>query len=301
MKKINWKKIQWKEKGFLAIMLVPSIVQFFIFWVYVNIDSIFMAFQVPVPNSNELTWSFANFEALFKEFSTTHSELWIALKNTLIFFFSGLFVTLPLSLLLCYFLYKKIWGYTAFRILFYLPCIIPASVTVALFRYIIAAEGPLYEVLALFGFKLPPLLQDSRYALWTIVFYGIFFGLGGNLVLFGGAMNQINKELVESATIDGVTMLKEIIYIIIPLMWPTLSTVMIFGFVGLFGASGPILLFTGGAYKTDTISFWIFRKVQGEQSLYYPAATGLFFTFIGAPIALIMRKILNKGVDDVTL
>ena len=220
-----------------------------------------------------------------------------ALKNTMIFFFSNLFVVLPVSLLLCYFLYKKVTGYKAFRFIFYLPSIVSASVYVVLFKYIIASNGPVGIIFDAFGWEKIPYLTDSSYALSTILFYTIFTGFGGNIVLLSGAMSHIDESILEAGKIDGVTMWRELVSLVLPLVWPTLSTLIIFSFVGIFSASGPILLFTEGAYGTMTISYWLFEQVQRYSVYYYPSAVGLFFTLIGTPIALIMRRVLSRGTD----
>jgi raffinose/stachyose/melibiose transport system permease protein len=174
-------------------------------------------------------------------------------------------------------------------------------VTAVLFQYLINGVGPLAWLLGKMGKEMPLFLFDSSYALWTIVFYTVFFGIGSNLVLFSGAMSNIDKSVAEAARVDGAGLFREIVHVVIPLTWPTLSTVLVFNFIGLFGASGPILLFTKGEVRTYTISYWIYDRVTFNQQLNYPAAVGLFFTFVGAPIALFMRWLLSKGVEDVTL
>ena len=80
---------------------------------------------------------------------------------------------------------------------------------------------------------------------------------------------------------------------------------LIFNLTGLFTASGPILLFTpeiyeATAYKTMTISYWIFTQVYGTGGLggsgYYGvvSAAGICFTLVGVPIILLVRKLLDK-------
>lgn len=281
---------------FVFGMLLLPFINFIVFYLYVNFDSFLMAFQVPI--GDEIRWGLENFETMFKEFSFSGGVLSLALKNTFIYFFSGLLITLPLSFFLCYFLYKKVFGYKVFRVIFYLPSIISASVLVVLFKYFISVEGPLDRWMVDLGFgQLPELIKNAKTSTTVINFYNIFFGLGGNLVLFSGAMSNIDSSVTEAAKIDGAGMITEMFRIVIPLMWPTLSTVLIFQFIGVFNASGPILLFTTGQYETTTISYWIYDKVKFGATLHYPSAVGMFFTFIGAPIALVMRWLLTKFYD----
>lgn len=282
---------------FILMMLSVPVAHFIVFWIVVNVDSILLAFQYEKAGVG-VVWGFENFKAIFHDLTLPNSEVLIALRNTMIFFASKVLLILPLSLLLCYFLYKRIWMYRFFRYVFYLPVIIAPSVLVIIFRYIIAANGPIGVLTQLMGKELIPFLTNSRYALGTILFYTVFFGLGGNMVLLSGAMNQVDTSVVEAGVIDGVNTFQEIFHIVIPGIFPTLSTLIIFDFVGLFGSSGPILLFTAGEYKTNTISFWIYSMVLNSGSYNYAAALGLLCTLVGAPIALLIKRLLNgKAVD----
>ena len=103
-----------KDTGFILLFLAVPVANFLVFWLYVNFDSILLAFQIPQSNGT-IEWGLDNFRRFFSEFSGENPVMLTALKNTMIFFFSNLFVVLPVSLLLCYFLYKKVAGYKAFR------------------------------------------------------------------------------------------------------------------------------------------------------------------------------------------
>lgn len=296
---MNKTKKPLREKIFIVGMLAIPVLHFLVFWVYVNFNSILMAFQRNGLDG-QTYWTFFWFKTLWGELCTKGSTLLTALKNTLIYFACNILVILPISLLLCYFLYKRIRGYRFFRVVFYLPSIISASIMVVLFKYIIAIDGPLgIFITRVIKGEYPQLLADSRYAMKTIVFYVISFGLGGNIVLLSGAMGHIDESIIEAGRIDGVNMFTEITRIVIPLVWPTLSTLILFAFVGLFGASGPILLFTQGEYGTTTISYWIYERVYFGQTYNYPAAIGLVFTLIGAPITLTIRHFMNKQEVEV--
>ena len=115
------------------------------------------------------------------------------------------------------------------------------------------------------------------------------------MLLFGGAFARIPTELIEAAKIDGITPLKEFVYLILPLVWSTLSTLLILNMTGLFAASGPILLFTRGEFQTTTIGYWIFDKVAfvGLSAYNEVAAAGLVFSCIGIPVILFFKWLLE--------
>ena len=250
-------------------------------------------------------WSFKNFADIFTEFTSPKSELRISLFNTFKYFVKDMLM-IPLTVLLSYTLYKKVYGYKILRVIIYLPSIIPGVVYVTVFKSMIAPFGAVAEVLdKLFGYELPALLSDPKTATWTIVFYTIWTGFGTNMILYQGAMNRIPEEILESATLDGVSAMRELGAIIIPLIWPTISMTIVLLFTALFTASGPILLFSEagmnfGGYETSTISFCIFNKTYLGSTYEYPAAIGVFFTVCSLPITFGIRAIMNKLDPEVS-
>ena len=138
----------------------------------------------------------------------------------------------------------------------------------------------------------------------TIIAFTIWTGLGVNMILYLGAMNRLPQEVIEAGELDGISWWREMFVIVLPMIWPTVSTTLILQFTQLFNSSGPILLFgtagiPAGSYDTTTISYWIFSATQAGNDLNFPAAMGLFFTLISFPIVLFVRWLFNKIDPDV--
>ena len=157
--------------------------------------------------------------------------------------------------------------------------------------------GPLGVMLSNMGVNpVPEFLANSDYATWTIMFYTIWVGWGGHMLLLGGALARIPLEVIESARLEGITPGRELIQIVLPMIWPTLSTLLILQMTGLFSAGGPVLLFTRGAYDTATLGYWIFAKVKfnGASAYNQVSAAGLIFTAIGVPVILFVRWLIER-------
>ncbi len=280
----------------LALLIVP-LINFFVFYVYVNLDSIIMAFQTI--ENGETIFSLTNFEMLFKELGSDSSTALISLKNTCIFFVQGFITGICTGFIISYFLYKKIPCSKLFRVLLFLPGLLSSVVVTRIFSYFVGYGGPVTKIIeAITGQKDLLLLADSRYALKTLLGYNIWLGLAGNMVLYMGGMNRIPKEVLEYGKLDGVSWVRELFQIVLPLMWPTIVTLITVQFTGIFAASGPIFLFTQGKYETSTISYWLWTKVYdlplNSPQLNYGSAIGLFFTLVALPIVFGVRWILGK-------
>lgn len=288
----NKKKKLLLDRIFVVSMLCIPVVHWLVFWLGVNFNSILMAFQIPSG-----AFTFETMKYMIRSiFMAEDPQMIVAIKNTLIYFLKDTLM-IPFQLMIAYFLYKKIYGRKFFQIMFYLPAIVSGVAISTMFKELIMPNGPFGLLLQAVGVENVPLfLSDSRYATGTILFYSVWLSWGGHMLLFGGALARIPTEILESARIDGITTGKEVVFMIVPLVWPTLSTILILNMTGLFTASGPILLFTKGAYGTMTISYWIFDAVayKGISAYNQVAAGGLIFTMIGAPIVLFVKWLIEK-------
>ncbi|MCF0118005.1 MAG: sugar ABC transporter permease, partial [Bacilli bacterium] len=237
--------MNFKRNCFVFLVLLLPTICFGIFWVYVHIDSFFLAFQLPVIGELDSYYfdsSFTNIKRVFTEVFGGGS-LGVAFRNTLIYYIASTFVTFPLAILLSYFIFKKIRGYKFFRVVTYLPVIITSSALVVLFKQSINTGGPLDAIYNALGKVWEYPMNTASRAMFVMVFYSITFGFGGSIVVLCGAMNSIDSAILEAGEIDGCNWVRELFSIILPSIWPTISTILILGFVGILGASGPILAF----------------------------------------------------------
>lgn len=291
-----------KMYAFLISIIGFQLLNFIVFYVIVNANSLVMAFQWREPDGS-LTWTFHSFEVMFSQFASGASEIRIALRNTFIYFGFG-FIMLPISFTTSYFMYKKIWGHQAFRILFFLPSVLSGVVWSMIYKNIVVVNGPIAALYQqIHGLAEPPVfLADSRYALTTVLMYGFWLGIAGNFVIFSGTLTRIPESVIEAGKLDGVSWIRELWQIILPLMWPTIGTMILLQLSGIFTASGNILLLTGGAWNTNSISFLIFQQVYGvaetSNTYNYGSAVGMFFTLLTIPIVFVSRYFINR-IEDV--
>ena len=285
-----------KDTIFVYLLIALPLIEFFTIYVYTNVDSFFLAFK---RNGEFAGW--VNFEMLWNEVRAPGSELLIAIRNTFIYFGADL-VLFVWSIFLSYFFYKKIAAYKAFRFILYMPAIISPVVFVSLFQNITNPNGAIETIIKMFNpdFKMPSLLYRSETSTWTMVVYVIWMGWTKNMLYLGGSLARIPVEVLESARLDGVGPWTELTKILVPLLLPTLSTLLLLDVVGILSSSGPILLFTKGAYETTTISYWMFTLVYatGENAYAKASAAGMCLTIIMFPVVYTMRWLIGK-IDTV--
>ena len=109
------------EAIFFTCLVAYPMIQFLIFYVAVNINSVLLAFQDY--NVDTATFSYLGFENLFENFKDFISDMSgsqamiTATKNSIILYTCTLVIALPLNLIFSYFMYKKISGTGFFRVI----------------------------------------------------------------------------------------------------------------------------------------------------------------------------------------
>lgn len=284
---------------FIWVLLAIPILHWLVFWLYVNMQTIILAFQ----HQRTGAFTLGNFVTVWERIvSPINNDIGISLLNTLKYFGTTVLIIIPICLVISFFFYKRIAFYKGFRIIFYLPAIISSMVFVTAYMEFIDPNGPLGAIMKAIGKPMHPygLLANTKTATTTIIVYVILTSFTSNVLLFSGGMARIPIDVLEAAKLEGCGPVRELVCIVFPLIWPTFSTQLIFTMTGVFSAGGPILLFTSGKYDTSTISFWIFKQVYGDGnvggtgSYNLVSCAGLCFTLIGMPLILIARRIVEN-------
>lgn len=290
--KMQTKKV--KDLVFYCSMLALPMLQLFIFYFYVNFNSIILAFR-SYQNGAYVNVGFTNFTNLFKQLSTD-VFLKVAFKNSFIAYSSGLLISLPTSLFMSFYIYKKkAYG---FKTLVFLPAIIPVVVLTRIFWQV--SDSILPTIVQKFSktSEFRGLLNDTNTAFMTVTLYSIFTGFGPSVLIYSGSMSNISESVVESAQLDGVTPIKEFWYITIPYIAPVIITVVVVGVANIF--NNQVNLYSFYTSEADsrlyTLGYYVFVKSTGARKVNFPplATLGLFLTAIIAPVTYLVKWLLSK-------
>ena len=292
------KRNKLKKNLFVYSLIAYPLILFLIFYVVVNFNSILLAFQT-IDGSGKSFAGLNNFKTFLSEMFGEGNLLSYSFINSIKMYFINLVVCMPLYVFFSYLLFKKCFLNKTVSFLVMIPSIMSGLI----FVNFIGSNGPLTFIMEKTGWnggKWLNLLYDEKYAFGTTLFYMIWLSFATSLIVYPTAMRGINPEVLESAKIDGVSnMFQELWYIILPLIYPTLTTFLITGFAAIFSTSGPLLEF----YYTDAPDYvsnmgYYFTKmilVDGTEFSYPKyAAGGIILTIIVAPLTILLKWALEK-------
>lgn len=299
-KKVHLKK-DTKDLIFVILLVALPLLQFFIFYVCVNINSILLAFKKYDINNNVSFAGFENFKQLFIDFKS-FTLYKVALKNSTLVFLIGCPISLTLALLFSYYIYKKNSKFAnIFKVVLFLPSVIPAIALATMFVQITDSAYPKLMQL-LFNKEVFGLLQNPKSTIGTIIFYNIWCSFGVNMLLLISAMSSINPSMIEAAKIDGVSFFQEFIYITFPQIFGTIKTLLIVSVGGFFVNSASIVSFYGTTADESvyTIGYYIYKETvnlslnNSQVGVPKLAAFGILLTAITLPIVYLLRYVLER-------
>ena len=283
----------------LSILIYPLLL-FILFYVVVNFNSILMAFKKITITGEETFIGFQNFSDFIADIRGGNAWYKISLTNSLKMYIICLVISLPLYIFFSYVLFKKCRGNKIMRAIVMIPQIISGFIMCLVFKKFVSMGLPAF-MKSLMGYEeFPNLLMDPRYAFGTNNFYMIWVSFSTSLIVYPNAMNEIDDGILEAGRIDGInSMFSELWYIILPLIYPTISTFLITGFAAILTNAGSLATFYmyDAPYEAYNMGYLYWQQVAVATSyVSYPklAAGGLLMTFIVAPLTILLKYLLEK-------
>ena len=280
---------------YIAILSLP-ILQTLVFYIYVNFNSFVLAFQEYDVSLGG--YKFVGLATLKKVFTLEHSvfsgfNFGLVIKNTAIAWGVGIiFSTIP-CILFAYYIYKKHIGSNAFKVILYLPHIIPHLVFIIIYKYYMNDLLPKLGIVPI-GFW----IKDVEWERFYYLFCNWMFGFGTGVLVYSGAMASISDSIIESAQLDGITPAKELIYIVLPMIWGTFVTILVSSLVSFFTNDGNGYAFKGAQFnkQLQTLGYFMYNGTVNGGMPAYPvlSAFGLLVTAIAVPVTMLTRHLLTK-------
>ena len=288
-----------KRLIFYICVLALPLLQFLIFYLYVNFDSIILAFEhYEIKDGGGYVASFAGFEN-FKNVFTILKNKPQLLENSLILFVCEFFIGIPLALLFSYYIYKHKLFAGWFRVLLFLPQIISGTVFVIITKILLTDAFP--------SSHLPDLLVNAKVATRraTLIIFTLFMSFGTNVLLFTGAMTSIPPSLIEASELDGCNPIQEFFNVTIPCIFPTIISFIIMTIGTIFTNQMFLFTFAFQDDKLATIGYFLYSQSQSTAGGLYPSrndvasygtlsAFSLMITIVLFPLTLGVRKLLTR-------
>ncbi len=181
----------------------------------------------------------------------------------------------------------------------YIPHFISTVVICGMILKLTSSGGGITVILSrLFGIKQEAMLNNINNFLPIYITSELWATVGWNSIIYLSALSGIDQELYDAARVDGAGRLKQVLYITIPCLLPTITIMLILKMGKIFnvGYEKIMLLYNPMIYeKADVINTYVYRKGLIDAQYSYSAAVGLFNCVVSFLLVTITNRLSKKA------
>lgn len=247
----------------------------------------------------------------FTNYDNVNTPEWIGLKNFIDMFqddrftnsiartFEYAIITVPLNLVLSFFfamlLNSDIKGMSVYRVLLYLPCIVPGVASAMIWKELMSAtaNGRFNQILMGIGIidEPFPFLTDPDTVLFSMILMSVW-GLGGGVLMWISGFKGVPTALYEVAALEGAKWYHRLIYITVPMVSPIIFYNFVNNVIHSLQSFGNSMLMTGGGPvgKTNYLAYNIYTMGLVRMEMGYACAQSWFLF----AVILILTAIIFK-------
>nr|WP_245583130.1 ABC transporter permease subunit [Paenibacillus daejeonensis] len=281
----------------LYVMILPGIL-FYIIFKYIPLAGSVIAFQ-----------NFQIFNGIFGspwvgldnfKFIFTYDDFYNVLRNTALIALYQLVFGFPAPIILAL-LFNEVRLMLAKRTLqslFYLPHFLSWVVVGGVVFELLSNQGFVNAIREWFGYGPILYMQESRFFRTIVVISAIWKEVGWGTIIYLAAISSIDPSQYEAAVVDGANKWKQVIYITLPALFPTILILFLLnignflelGFDQMFNLLTPMTYSVG-----DIIETYVYRAgvLQGQYSV--TTAIGVFQSVIGFTLLWIFNRLARKS------
>ncbi len=275
--------------GAIAVFLLPALTIYVAFTAYPVVRTLWNSFHTVLPR-REVYVGLENYIALFKD-----DIFWRAVRNTITWASVSPLVEVSIALVLALALYAKVPGARFFRIAWFTPVLMSYVVVGILWVWIYNFDwGPVNSALRAIGLGAyaKAWLGDPKVALPALILVTSWMWTGFNMVVLLAALHSLPKEVIEAAELDNCGWGQKLVYVILPLIWPTVLNLIVLSFIGKMKIFDLVWITTRGGplWSTETVSTYVYKRAFEWTTfdLGYPStiAAVWFVIVLGAVLTL---------------
>ncbi len=272
------------------LFLLPALLLLTVFIVGPAVQSVYYSFH-DWNGMSELR--FIGFEGYGK---LLQDEVFLlSLKNTLLLLAVSVFVGVPIALLLAIVLNYDTPVSKVYKTALFLPTVLSTVIVGLIWTFVYhPSVGPLNSVLRALGFPdlARPWLAEAETALGSVLVANWWQWNGLHTVILYAGIRSIPDDLFEAARMDGVSRWKQIPYIIVPLVWPTITVDLLISITGSLRAFDIVYVMTGGgpSNSSELMATYMYKKAFVEFNFGYGSTIAAAIFALTLAVSLLFQR-----------
>lgn len=285
----------WNRYRAAIFFVLPALLLYAVFMIYPFLQSIY--FSLTDWNGVRPTKNFVgldNYRALLGD-----PLLWLSLRHNVIWVIIGTIAPLALGLLLAMLLWNRPKGFTLFRTIIFMPQVLSAVVIGIIWNWIYnPLFGNLNKLLDAIGLEEVSRgwLGDPDFALYAVLAAAIWATIGFVFVIFLAGLQNVSKDLLEAATIDGANGWQRFKDVTVPQLSNVINVVTAILLIGGFNVFDIIFVMTGGgpANATEVIATYTYKEAFTQNRVGYASTLSLVMTVISLVVSVAFIRLRER-------
>lgn len=275
-------------KRYFPLFALPTLIAFCIGFIIPFIMGIYLAFCEFSTVTNAKFTGLRNFVMVFQDETFLH-----ALGFTVLFTIVSMLTINVLAFTVANMLTKGFKGTNLFRTIFFMPNLIGGIVLGYIWQLIL--NGILSSVGRTLTF-------DASYGFWGLVVLINWQQIGYMMIIYIAGIQNIPKELIEAAKIDGATKWQILKKVTIPMVMPSITICTFLTLTNSFKLFDQNLALTAGApsNKSEMLALNIYNTFYGKPGFegVGQAKAVLFFLMVAAIAVIQLRMTRSREVQQ---
>lgn len=279
------------------LFLAPAMAIFALFSYYPLGDTVYRSMQASDLFGRPAGFvGFENYMAMLQS-----SEFLATLLRTLVYVVGSVGLKLLVGLAIALPLSSRLVGTVVVRPMVLIPMAFSTAVAGVVFKMMYQPEvGTFDQIFRVFGWESPGWLTDGSMAMLSVILTDLWVGIGLTVLLLISALDSIPGNVMEAASLDGVTWAKKIWYMQLPLITPTLFFIVITQTIAALRQFTLINILTEGGPNgaTTTLTYDLYNiAFASNASFGESAARGVVLMVIVGVISWLQFRLGERRVN----
>lgn len=283
-----------QESRWGVLMALPAIIGFAAFTLLPMVASLVISLTDWTIGGSPSFVGLANYKRMFTADDSFYKSLWSTLYYTLGAVPLLLIVAFAVALLLN----QPVRGQSLFRVIYYLPAIVPIVANSMLWIWLFNPDfGLLNTLTEKAGLPRSQWIFDETTAIPSLVLMSVW-GFGNVAVIFLAGLQGVPRQLYEAIAVDGGGAWRKFRHITLPMMTPTIFYSLVTSVIGALQVFVQAAVMTEGGPNDSTLFYiyYLYRTAFTNNEMGYASALAWILFLVIMAITVVLFKNSSRWV-----
>ena len=285
-----------KTNPIAYIFILPTIILFGGFVVWPLLQTVYLSFH----DWNGIgTLEFSGISNYVEFFRDPH--VWQSFKNNVLWMICSCTIPIVIGLVQASLLVNSgIRHSKIFQLILFLPQVFSSVVAAVIWSWMYnPVLGPLNKALEAIGLSglAKAWLGDEKTVMFALLIMSIWLSYGFNMVVYSAAIQGIDSDIYEAATLDGCGPLRKLVSVTVPCVRTTTTTLLMFALIDSFKVFDIVYQMTKGGpgYSSHVLSYYLYNEAFIRNRIGYGSAIAVVLTIFILIVSRVFLRVREGG------